>query len=541
LFQNGKLFLPPPNDGSDWKELFKKLAAAGAGRTVGEDGFPAGPWTPELLAEAISQIDSNRAGVDLRTVQLWFQENDRGISAANIRWLARVFGCDDPEATAAWQVELSGAQTRLQAKRREAKKADDRATERPEPPPEPEGYVEQSSAVETAPDAEPVRNADRKMQRIGLARRSEMLFNGGSPLNLPAVIFAGATALGFLSYILGIHSAVYLRADNVAKQVGFLWAPNWTFLFMVLLPLFFALVTELLAFWTREGRLKLCAKSDRTTGHHNWSQAVEGSSFSYWAVFVICVLFAGILQWIGVCLIPLLKGGADYATSWGTLAIVRPEVISVPVSIGFTALAYLYMCLCFYLFFAGLILLHTMIHDLRRMALDTTVLQKGGSQGEAYELCLKLMRGIFRCTILGLLVALCMKAQSSYLTSNARDILDWLAGDLTSALSGRDGASNGFHYRMPTHYSSLLVALSTIVVFVYGSICLRGIGSRFNKPLWKMAEVVTLLFAAYLLIDAFVGFSILLGISMFVAVFSLVDPRLGSRRPNDIGSRQIVS
>src|SRR5690606_19290752 len=82
-----------------------------------------GPWTPELLAEAISQIDSNRIGVDLRTVQLWFQENDKGISIANIRWLARVFGCDDPVATGEWQVELSAAQSRLTAKRRGWKRA----------------------------------------------------------------------------------------------------------------------------------------------------------------------------------------------------------------------------------------------------------------------------------------------------------------------------------------------------------------------------------------------------------------------------------
>jgi hypothetical protein len=539
LFQNGKLFVPPPNDGSDWKELFKKLAAVGAGRTLGEDGFPAGPWTPELLAEAISQIDSNRVGVDLRTVQLWFQDNDRGISAANIRWLARVFGCDDPEATAGWQVELSAAQARLQAKRREAKKADGRAPERPGSSIDPKVEDEQSPLVEPPSVAEP--DADRKKRRISLARRSEMLFSGGSPLNLPTAVFAGASALGFLSYILGIHSAVYLRADNVVKEVGFLWAPNWTLLFMVLLPLFFTLVIELLTFWTRDGRMKLWTWSDMTTNGDDWACSVERSAFSYWAVFLICVLFAGVFQWIGVCLIPLLEGGADYATSWGTLAIVRPEVISVSASIGFTALAYLYMCLCFYLFFAGLILLHTMIHDLSRIDLDATVLQQGVSQDEVYEVCLRLMRGILRCTILGLLVALCMKVQSSYLTSNATNILDWLAGDLSSALAGRDGASNEFHYRMPTHYSSLLVALSTIVVFVYGSICLRGMGKRLHKPLWKMAAVVTLLFAIYLLVDVFVGFTIIMGIGVFVAVFSLVDPGLGSRRPNGMESRQIVS
>jgi len=539
LFQNGKLFLPPPDDGSDWKELFKKLTAAGAGRPLGEDGFPAGPWTPELLAEAISQIDSNRSGVDLRTVQLWFQENDRGISATNIRWLARVFGCDDPEATAAWQVELSAAQARLQAKRREAKKTDHRTSERPDVSKDPRVDDEQSSLVELTLDAEP--EGDRKRQRFSLARKSEALFSGGSPLNLPAAVFAGASALGFLSYIVGIHSAVYLRADNVAKEVGFLWAPNWTFLFMVLLPLFFALVTELLAFWTKEGRVRLRAGGDKTAGEDDWARNVEASSSSYWAVFLICVLFAGVFQWIGVCLIPLLDGGADYATSWGTLAIVRPEVISIPVSIGFTALAYLYMSLCFYLLFAGLILLHTMIHDLRKIDLEAKILQQVGSQGEVCELCLRLMRGIFRCTILGLLVALCMKAQSSYLTSNAKNILDWLIGDMSSALAGRDGVGNAFHYRMPTHYSSLLVALSSIIVFVYGSICLRGIGARFHIPLGKMAAVVTLVFATYLLVDAFVGFSIVLGIGVFVALFSLVDPGLGSRRSSEIGSKQIVS
>ncbi|WP_075857186.1 RcgA family putative transporter [Rhizobium hainanense] len=537
MLKNGKLFLPPPKDGSDFKEIFKRMVAAGAGRQLGSDSFPAGPWTPELLAEAISQIDSNRVGVDLRTVQLWFQENEKGISAANIRWLARVFGCDDPIATSEWQIELGEAQSRFTAKRRAAKSARNGANIAA-------GALEVPSTAivddATGAPTELARKTDfkRAKRHRGLALRSEALFSRGSPLNLPASVFAGASALGFLSYILGIHSAIYGRSDGVFKQVGFLWAPNWTFLFMVLLPLFFWLVTELLAFWKGEGRLKLLARGDGMKSDHDWEVNVEASSYSYWAVFLICVLFAGLFQWIGVCLIPLLKGGGNDAISWGSLAIVRPEVISVHMSILFTALAYLYMCLCFYLFFVGLILLHTMVHDLWRIGEASTNWLGMEYRSELNEVGIRLMRGIFRCTVLGVLVAICMKAQSSYLTSDRQNIVAWFTGDMSSAFYQQAEVSNRFGYRMPTHYSSLLVAISTCVVFLYGSIRLGG-GSRFHVPLWKMSAVVGLLFASYLLIDAFAGFSILLSIGVLLGIYGLCDPGFGHRQSSEIGNQRV--
>ncbi|MQW36742.1 RcgA family putative transporter [Sinorhizobium meliloti] len=521
--KNGKIFVAPPKDGSDFKELFKQLAAAGAGRPLGSDGFPQGPWTPELLAEAISQIDSNRIGVDLRTVQLWFQENEKGISTSNIRWLARIFGCDDPEATSEWQMELSAAQLRLTAKRRDLKKAG-------------------SSTAPRVPDMPPpvmVDNQTRPAGRQGfsLARISEALFTRGSPLNLPASVFAGASALGFLSYIVGIHSAIYGRADGVVKQVGFLWAPNWTFLFMVLLPLFFALVTELLVFWKDEGRLRLSGHSEKMESDDAWARNVQAYSYTYWAVFLICVLFAGLFQWIGVCLIPLINGGGNYAVDWGKLAIVRPEVISVPMTIVFTGLAYLYMCLCFYLLFAGLILLHTILHDLWRIE-EGSKMRPEEYRRAGGEIGLRVMRGIFRCTVLGVLVAICMKAQSAYLASNREDILTWIANDMSSVLNGQRNDSNSFSYRMPTHYSSLLVAISSCVGFLYGSI---RFGKRFHSHLWKMSGVVALLFASYLLIDAFDGFSILLGTGTLLATYGLFDPEFGRWRANELGSNQRVS
>ncbi|MUZ66468.1 hypothetical protein GOZ98_27600, partial [Agrobacterium vitis] len=177
---------------------------------VGIDGFPQGPWTPELLAEAISQIDSNRVGVDLRTVQLWFQENEKGISPSNITWLARIFGCDDKEATSEWLLELSAAQSRLTAKRRGSKKT--AATSALPEIPRPTAFDYQTQPLE---DQEPKNDVAPQKKGFSLAKQSEALFTRGSPLNLPASTFAGASALGFLSYIVGIHSATYTRPDGV--------------------------------------------------------------------------------------------------------------------------------------------------------------------------------------------------------------------------------------------------------------------------------------------------------------------------------------
>ncbi|WP_247997932.1 RcgA family putative transporter [Brucella tritici] len=522
MIKNGKFFFVPPNDGSDFKELFKRIVAAGAGRPLGSDGHTAGPWTPELLAEAITHVDPKRIGVDLRTVQLWFQENEKGISTTNIGLLARVLSCGDRVATSEWSMELSAAHSRLVAKRREQKKTE---TAEPSEPAQVEALIATSDSA-----------SDNDGKRWNLTRWSEKLFVEGSPLNLSASVFAGMSALGFISYIIGIHNVTFTRSDGVIKQVGFLSAANWTLVFMVFLPVFLAFVSELVHSWKHEERRRLFdgapEDSDRA-----WRHIIDASSGSFWAVFLICLLFAGVFQWIGVCLVPLIDGGGNYATDWGTIAIVRPEIVTRPAAIIFTAFAYLYMSLSFYLFFAGLILIYSVINDLSRIR-EAAKLQTNPGWSNPSETDFWVMRWVFRCTVLGLLIATVMKLQSSYLASNGTSVVAWVISDLSSILYERPEAQSRFSYRMPTHYSSLLIAISTSFVFLYGVIR-AGAGSHFKVSLWKMTAVVGLLFASYLSIDAFSGFTVLMFAGLLIAIYGLFDPAFGPRRASEVSNQSV--
>lgn len=549
LIKNGKFFVPPQGSHGDLKQLFSRLAATGAGRPVDKEGFPAGPWTPELLADAIAQIEANRSGIDLRTVQLWFQDNNKGISTTNIWWLARIFGCGDPQAASEWQAELSAAQSLLIAKRRNKRrtpKNDDRASPAQIQLPSLDRTPEISGA--TAQDEE----VSRPRHGLGLATRSAALFSQRNHLNLPIMVFAGAVGLGFLAFIMDVHSVNYSPTGRSVRQVGFLWAPNWTLLFLLALPLYLLFVVDLLVFWEQTGRLKLGTQG-KEESRKNWAIRINSFSPSYWAIFLMCLPVAGLLQWIDRCLGPLLTGDlGNYAVEWARLAIVRPDIISVAEAIVFTGLAYLYMGLCFFLFFAGLILLCTLAYDFCELARQTTDWSNRASHCDIHEIGRKIMRGIFRSAVLGLLIAICMKLQSTFMLSGERTIVSWLINDFLSIIGTHGGVADRLNYSMPTNYSSLLVVIATWAVFLYGTARIHTtlVGNTaavsvdkeqpnhqnfscksYDTLSWaRPTAVMSLLTASYLLIGVFQGFSGLLTIVLLLAIYSLVDPALRSRR-----------
>lgn len=518
--------------------LFKHLASTGAGRPVDGDGFPMGPWTPELLAEAISSIEANRAGIDLRTVQHWFQDNDKGISPDNIRWLARIFGCGDPDASGAWQAALSAANRRL-AENRKRKKV------RNKPQVGPAGTVQEIEDSYT-PSRAPAGFEKRKSRLGSLAGKTEALFDSQSSMTLPLVVFSGACILALVSFTLNIHSVVFTPEGSRSKQVGFLWAPNWTIVFLAVLPLYLAWSIELLRFWKEEWRPRLAALGDPTSPNAKWEHRPVAASYLFAATLIITVIVASGYNWTVTHLIPLLSGDpGGWAINWGRLAIVRPDLISVPSAMIFSGLVFLYNGVTAYLFFAGLIFLHLMKHDYLDLVKGLEIRSGENPNPEIVAISTSLMYGIFRCTVLGVVITILMKLQSVFLQSSGVNIIDWLGADFRSPFGNHDSeAAEGLQSGIaPGSYYSFFCLLAILGTFANASSQIRrtverfqvsGPRSKFFNPWVMMNATMALLVIGYFLIGFLPGFTVFLFLSLALTGFVL-------SRSTPIGTNEFVN
>lgn len=524
LIRNKKFFVPPQEDDLDLKALLRLLVAAGAGRPVDRQGMPQGPWTAELLAEAISALDDNGEGVDLRTVQHWLQDNDRGIRAENIRWLARVFGCGDPEATSQWQRELSLAQDRLVRNRRTKQSA------------LPVGPVPADSAENinhTLPAHEAPQPDRKKPGGFNLARLSEALFSSQSPLMLPSLVWAGWIILGFLAYIFGLHDITYRATGSVEKQVGFFWAPNWTILELVILPLFLTLVVSILAYWKKQ-RLFLTGLDVEIDANYDWHEQIDGFRPLCWIAFCLCFFVVFALQWSGIHLRAFVTGTVgDLMVDWNLITLIQPGTVTVAQVAILSGLAFFYTaCICF-LFLTGLILMLAILQDFASVLGRADNREINEQRDTISALHSDLLRRVFKATLLGIWIATCIKIQAVYLSSDAPNILAWIAQDASRSFSLDFNPVNQLGQRALAHFTSFLLLSATVLVFVIALVSVdrsekriaacsyRSLGPNPTTH-WSMPIVILLLVGNFFFVGQFAGFSILLLASLLVSAVILV-------------------
>ncbi len=481
----------------------------GAGRPVDGAGEVVGLWTPEKLAEAISQLDGNQAGVELRTVQLWFQDNDKGISSDNILWLAKIFGCGDPDATTEWRKALFSANALLISNRRKQSKQ--------------QSEDSQPVAKGGARAADPISR--------GLALRSEAMFHGRSSLNLPIAIWASLALLWLLTYVFGVHSVTYSPVEGVEKQVGFSWSPAWVIGEPIFLPILLILVTELLSFWKEGGRSLIHPSISRQSHLASWALKVQSFSASFRAILFICVALIFAVQWAGVYLRPLLSDAADISmVDWITVGLVRPDALSVAEAVLMSLLGFLYSGMLYWFYFVGFLLIYAVASDFVDLCQDTTRDDKDMLHNQVRDVGAQIISTAFKGTLAGIMIAVTLKLNAAYLISDSETIVGWLLNDLLFVL-GRREESWGWINDAPSPFlTSFLLAFVTAFVFF---VCLlqvfRAMSPSFLTPqlrrrarlvVMRMCGVVVLLTISFLLIGQFKGFSILLFVGVAVAFTS---------------------
>lgn len=541
MIKNGRFFAAPQKTDENFKQLFARLAAAGVGRPVDSEGYADGPWTPETLAEAISAIDGNREGVELRSVQVWFQDNDNGISDANIRWLARVFGCGDPEAASAWQAELKAAKERLAKERREKKRTQtslpggtngvEFRLEAVVPPVEPPTLDETGgSDQQTKPPAKT------------LAEKCERMLSGATSLNLQfgyLLVFCG---LGLMNYVLGTLSVTYSPQDGLDKQVGFIWAPTLTILPLVALPAFIFFVSNMNTYWRRSGRAKCVSDgvmSIRTKTNAAWYAKVNDFSFSFWAIALFSILFVFGFQWAGIYLPIYLSGdNSGVQIDRYLVALVRPEVISVPQAMVLSAVGYMYTASYISIFMFGLLfsIIVTLDYEdicttseLEGSAVDRAQLRKEGQ---------KIVWSVFRVVVFALWLATLVKLQITYLQSDSKDFVAWLRVDAATALGASVPPNGWLDNNSISHFTTFMMMVVSVMIFIVCVMKMRSIFDRLalydsdypftrdKRAITSMFLVIVLLSVNLVLVGRINGFSVVLAASALATVYVLAGPKL---------------
>jgi hypothetical protein len=177
--------------------------------------------------------------------------------------------------------------------------------------------------------------------------------------------------------------------------------------------------------------------------------------------------------------------------------------------------------------FVGLILLYTLADDY--WAVSKASARSRPLDGDVAH---KILDGLFRCTVAGMLMAICMVVQNRFLPSDAFDVWAWLFADIASLWGGLPLNPSEAEYGFEMHYISLIVALPTCTVMIYGIVRV-GVPARQNDVSFRMAAALGVIVAAYLLVGAFPGFAVLLALAVLLGIYGLIDPGFGVSRTRE--------
>ena len=505
------------------------LVEAGAGKEYCPSGEPPQPWTPEELSFAISSLEQNKKGVDLRTVQFWFQNNERGLSRDNIRWLAQIVGCDDSVATEQWHrrlIEGNGLQSRKRTNR------GGRVKKHTSPLPKRPAHAGDALEVEMASEFSQNEVPGR------LSSHVFHLFANNNFLLLPSIIWAVGALLCLATYAVGLGFVTYEPVPDVSKQIGFISLPNWTIDRLVFVALLCIMVGYASRRWVADYRVLFEDDVNAKETWQNWANVLAGFNTSFWVVAIVCVLVVFLMQWLGIHVRPLLSGdNAMDVVDWIRLPLIDPSIVSQKEVIVLAGLANLSSALAYFCLFSGFLLIIIQSHDFGDIAHQWRP-EHGSNLHDVERSAAFLINTAFLTCLLGVYASFSIKLSADYLTTDARGFWVWLWQDFHNVFFVGGKEWTRFDQRPAAYVTSGFVLMISLLTFFF--VCIRTTFSvtRVAKKceragaceigalsrLWSLnnRSVINVVFFIFLgvtffLLGQFQGFSLLLIIATFLS------------------------
>lgn len=521
LILNNKKVVKPPQSGMVFKELFQFACDAGAGvnAEMGNDGVF--HWTPDTLATAIITRGRPTVDVSTRTVQLWFQRNDRTISDANIRNLSIVFGCGEGVLTSEWQREL------LKAKRRQKneRSRDETTTD--------SGIESKRTEFASSSNWNSVQPPTASLSSR-LSARLEGLF--ADPIIPSAIVWFWLTGILFLAAILGVLSVDYTTPDGTSKQVGYIWTPSWIIHDLVLLPTFLMIVSNVINFWKTDARLLFLDDISRRSPDEGWLEKVNSLSILHWLALAISAIFVFLLQWVGGYMVPILNNEiGNTAVSWVNIVLARPDIMSVGGALALSGFYFLFAAIVFFFLNAGLVFLYAVWSDFCDLCKNKTTITAKHDGAKIRFFGIRLVGHIFLATIMALWISTSIKLYAMYLSVDSKDILTWIYTDFHQLSTSSEQHKNIIVGYSLSQFSTIIFTsvIAGVFFYIYFSARLllnrRDSGSdlypNIYAPWRKWLFAVILLLVNFVCVGQVRGFSLLLLFSLVVTVYCVYTHR----------------
>ena len=301
----------------------------------------------------------------------------------------------------------------------------------------------------------------------------------------PLILSLEAMTVAFLLSLLSIFCGLgWLEVDfdlNQKKEVGFIFAPNWTIVYLVLFPLYLSVFSVLTSRCRRtlmdfcDGRI-LTGPNGAPISHQAilaaWDSALKGVSSVMWLVLALVVVQT-VGQWIYASLVPLMTGKSD-VVDWGTLAAVHPDKANWWATLFFASVAYIYMGVALFIYLAILIYAAAFAAFLNSLSDHSGQFRLVARSQIFRQRLSEIVTSTYVCVIFGIGAAIAMRMQAEYLQSGYTLITDLWFSDVIAAFrwlfGGAAVAQPAQVLHIPskwTSFAELMVTLFILFIVVY--------------------------------------------------------------------------